>query len=593
MSKTGEHAAEKTALQYLLELAKPCKKLLVTSVIFAVLGAAAGIIPYIAVTRLIIRICARDYTLQAIFVTALIALAGYLGQLYLSTLSTIRSHRAAFTVLRNIRMQLTAKLSRVPMGFILDTPSGKFKTMLVDTVEKLELPLAHIIPELTANLLIPFLMLVYFFYLDWRLALTAFATFPLGLICYMGMMKDYEKRYAKVLTASKNMDAATVEYIGGIEVIKAFNQSTVSYRKYTEAIAENENAKAEWFKKTNPYYAAGIAIAPSSLLGVLPLGCWFFIHGSISAGSFISCIILSLGLIAPLIQALRYTDSLAMVDSTVKEIAKLLEAEEMNRPKNAVPIKENTIAFSHVSFAYSDTEVLHDISFQAVPNGMTAFVGPSGSGKSTIARLIASFWEASKGSVMIGGCDVRNIPLSQVMERVGYVSQDNYLFHLSIRENIRIGKPDATNAEIEQAAKKASCHEFISALPQGYDTVAGDGGNNLSGGEKQRIAIARAILKDSPIIVLDEATAFTDPENEAVIQRSIGELVAGKTLIVIAHRLSTITMADKIIVMNHGRIESEGRHQSLLESCELYRTLWNAHISVSDKKENGLLGEIV
>ena len=584
MSKTGEHTAEKTALQYLLELAKPCKRLLVTSVIFAVLGAAAGIIPYLAVSRLIIRICARDYTLQAIFVTALIALAGYLGQLYLSTLSTIRSHRAAFTVLRNIRMQLTAKLSRVPMGFILDTPSGKFKTMLVDTVEKLELPLAHIIPELTANLLIPFLMLVYFFYLDWRLALTAFATFPLGLICYMGMMKDYENRYAKVLTASKNMDAATVEYIGGIEVIKAFNQSTVSYRKYTEAIAENENAKAEWFKKTNPYYAAGIAIAPSSLLGVLPLGCWFFIHGSISAGSFISCIILSLGLIAPLIQALRYTDSLAMVDSTVKEIANLLEAEEMNRPKNGVPIKENTIAFSHVSFAYSDTEVLHNISFQAVPNGMTAFVGPSGSGKSTIARLIASFWEASQGSVMIGGCDVRNIPLSQVMERVGYVSQDNYLFHLSIRENIRIGKPDATDAEIEQAAKKASCHDFIKALPQGYDTVAGDGGNNLSGGEKQRIAIARAILKDSPIIVLDEATAFTDPENEAVIQRSIGELVAGKTLIVIAHRLSTITMADKIIVMNHGRIESEGRHQSLLESCELYRTLWNAHISVSDKK---------
>lgn len=593
LSKTGEHTAEKTALQYLLELAKPCKRLLATSVIFAVLGAAAGIIPYLAVSRLIIRICARDYTLQAIFVTALIALAGYLGQLCLSTLSTIRSHRAAFTVLKNIRMQLTAKLSRVPMGFILDTPSGKFKTMLVDTVEKLELPLAHIIPELTANLLIPFLMLVYFFYLDWRLALTAFATFPLGLICYMGMMKDYEKRYAKVLTASKNMDAATVEYIGGIEVIKAFNQSTVSYRKYTEAIAENENAKAEWFKKTNPYYAAGIAIAPSSLLGVLPLGCWFFIHGSISAGSFISCIILSLGLIAPLIQALRYTDSLAMVDSTVKEIAKLLEAEEMNRPKNAVPIKENTIAFSHVSFAYSDTEVLHDISFQAVPNGMTAFVGPSGSGKSTIARLIASFWEASQGSVMIGGCDVRNIPLSQVMGRVGYVSQDNYLFHLSIRENIRIGKPDATDAEIEQAAKKASCHDFISALPQGYDTVAGDGGNNLSGGEKQRIAIARAILKDSPIIVLDEATAFTDPENEAVIQRSIGELVAGKTLIVIAHRLSTITMADKIIVMNHGCIEAEGRHQSLLESCELYRTLWNAHISVSDKKENGLLGEIV
>ena len=587
MSKK-ENSSKESSIKQLLAFATSCKNLLVSAVILAVLGAVAGVIPYLAVSKIIIALCAKDYNMRIIVAMAVIALAGYLMQLGCSTLSTIRSHRAAFTVLKNIRMQLTAKLARVPMGFVLDTPSGKFKTMLVDTVEKLELPLAHIIPELTANLLVPVLMFVYFFVLNWKLALIAFATFPIGLICYMGMMKDYEKRYAKVLTASKNMDAATVEYIGGIEVIKAFNQSTVSYRKYTEAIAENENAKAEWFKKTNPYYAAGIAIAPSSLLGVLPLGCWFFIHGSISAGSFISCIILSLGLIAPLIQALRYTDSLAMVDSTVKEIAKLLEAEEMNRPKNAVPIKENTIAFSHVSFAYSDTEVLHDISFQAVPNGMTAFVGPSGSGKSTIARLIASFWEATKGSVMIGGCDVRNIPLSQVMERVGYVSQDNYLFHLSIRENIRIGKPDATDAEIEQAAKKASCHDFIKALPQGYDTVAGDGGNNLSGGEKQRIAIARAILKDSPIIVLDEATAFTDPENEAVIQRSIGELVAGKTLIVIAHRLSTITMADKIIVMNHGHIEAEGRHQALLESCELYRTLWNAHISVSDKKEEAV-----
>lgn len=589
MPKNTEHTKKKTALQYLLELAKPCKGLLVSSVVFSVLGAAAGIVPYFAVSGLIIRICARDYSIHTIVLTALIALAGYLGQLCLSTLSTIRSHRAAFTVLKNIRMQLTAKLSRVPMGFILDTPSGKFKTMLVDTVEKLELPLAHIIPELTANLLIPFLMLIYFFYLDWRLALIAFATFPLGLLCYMGMMKDYEKRYAKVLTAGKNMDAATVEYIGGIEVIKAFNQSTASYRKYTEAITENENAKSEWFRKTNPYYAAGMAIAPSSLLGVLPLGSWFFIHGSISAGSFISCIILSLGLIAPLIQALRYTDSLAMVDSTVKEIAQLLEAEEMNRPKNPVPPDGNTIEFSHVSFSYngadSDTEVLHDLCFQTVPNGMTAFVGPSGSGKSTVARLIASFWEASAGSVMIGGCDVRKMPLSQVMEQVAYVSQDNYLFRLSIRENIRLGKPDATDAEIEQAARKASCHDFITALPQGYDTVAGDGGNNLSGGERQRIAIARAILKDSPIIVLDEATAFTDPENEAVIQRSIGELVAGKTLIVIAHRLSTVTAADKIIVMNHGNIEAEGRHQTLLESCELYRTLWNAHISVSDKKE--------
>lgn len=576
---------EKSTLHRLFEFAESCRGLLAASVAFAVLGAAFGIIPYIAVSRIIIQICAGDYHLSFIMRMAAIALLGYLIQLCLSTVSTIRSHRAAFTVLKNIRTALTKKLSRVPMGFVLDTPSGKFKAMIVDTVEKLELPLAHMIPELTANIIIPLLMLVYFIVLDWRLALMAAATFPLGMLCYMGMMKDYEKRYARVIEAAKAMDAATVEYIGGIEVVKAFNQSSDSYQKYAGAVKENENSKSEWFKKTNPYYAAGIAIAPSSLIGVLPVGSLFYINGSISAGDFISCMILSLGLIAPLIQALRYTDSLAMVDATVKEIGNLLDAEEMQRPEERVRLDGEKIEFSNVSFSYNDTEVLHNISFTANANEMTALVGPSGSGKSTVARLIASFWNAGSGTVKIGGIDVQNIPLSQIMEQIAYVSQDNYLFHLSIRENIRLGKPGATDREIEDAAKKAACHDFIMSLPGAYDTVVGDGGSNLSGGEKQRIAIARAILKDSPVVILDEATAFTDPENEAVIQHSISKLVAGKTLIVIAHRLSTITSADKIIVMNEGNIEAEGRHTELVENSTLYRELWNAHISTLDTKE--------
>lgn len=425
------------------------------SVIFAVLGAGFGIVPYIAVSRIIIQICSGDYSLQPIIPMAVIALLGYLLQLCLSTVSTVQSHRAAFTVLKNIRTALTKKLSRAPMGFVLDTPSGKFKAMIVDTVEKLELPLAHMIPELTANIMIPVLMLIYFMFLDWRLALIALATFPIGMLCYMGMMKDYERRYARVIKAAKAMDATTVEYIGGIEVVKAFNQSSDSYRKYAEAVKESEASKSEWFKKTNPYYAAGIAIAPSSLIGVLPVGSFFYIDGSIGAGSFISCIILSLGLITPLIQALRYTDSLAMVDATVKEIGKLLDTEEMKRPKERVRLDGEKIEFSGVSFSYKDTEVLHDISFTAYENEMTAFVGPSGSGKSTIARLIASFWNAGSGTVKIGGIDMQKIPLSQTMEHIAYVSQDNYLFHLSIRENIRIGKLDASNSEIENAAKKS------------------------------------------------------------------------------------------------------------------------------------------
>lgn len=575
----------KNTLHRLFEFAKPCRGLLAESVIFAVLGAGFGIVPYIAVSRIIIQICSGDYSLQPIIPMAVIALLGYLLQLCLSTVSTVQSHRAAFTVLKNIRTALTKKLSRAPMGFVLDTPSGKFKAMIVDTVEKLELPLAHMIPELTANIMIPVLMLIYFMFLDWRLALIALATFPIGMLCYMGMMKDYERCYARVIKAAKAMDATTVEYIGGIEVVKAFNQSSDSYRKYAEAVKESEASKSEWFKKTNPYYAAGIAIAPSSLIGVLPVGSFFYIDGSIGAGSFISCIILSLGLITPLIQALRYTDSLAMVDATVKEIGKLLDTEEMKRPEKRVRLDGEKIEFSGVSFSYKDTEVLHDISFTAYENEMTAFVGPSGSGKSTIARLIASFWNAGSGTVKIGDVDMQEIPLSQIMEHIAYVSQDNYLFHLSIRENIRIGKLDASNSEIENAAKKAACHDFIMSLPNGYDTVVGDSGSNLSGGEKQRIAIARAMIKNSPVVILDEATAFTDPENESVIQNSISELVEGKTLIVIAHRLSTITSADKIIVMNEGNIEAEGKHAELIENCSLYRELWNAHINTLDMKE--------
>ncbi len=248
-------------------------------------------------------------------------------------------------------------------------------------------------------------------------------------------------------------------------------------------------------------------------------------------------------------------------------------------------LADTTVSFEQVTFKYKDTEVLHGISFDCVKDGMTAIVGASGSGKSTIARLIASFWEADGGSVRIGGVDVRNIPLSQIMELVSYVSQDNFLFHLSIRENIRIGKPSASDSEIEAAAKKASCHDFILSLPDGYATLAGDAGSHLSGGERQRIAIARAILKNSPIVVLDEATAFTDPENEAVIQESVAGLVNGKTLIVIAHRLSTITAADKIMVIDQGNIAAEGTHEELLTKSHLYKKLWEAHIQGRDIAE--------
>lgn len=549
---------------------------LTASVALAVLGAAAGIVPYIAAAQILTLICAGMYELGPIAAAASVALIGYLGSVWLASASTIISHRCAFITLNSIRKALTDKLSRVPMGTVLDQPSGTFKTLIVDTVEKLELPLAHMVPELTANTLIPVLMLAYLFVLDWRLALISLITIPVGICCYMGMMKDYGPRYARVLDASKNMDAAIVEYIGGIEVIKGFNQSTASYGRYVDAVRANEDAKVTWFRQTNPFYVAGVTIMPSCLIGVLPLGSLLYLSGDISASALITCIILALGLVKPLMQALRYTDSLAMVDSTVAEVSTLLDVPEMKRPSTPVEIPDYRITFDKVSFGYGKEEVLHGISLAIEPHAMTALVGPSGSGKSTVARLIASFWEADGGSVGIGGIDVKNIPLEQVMRSISYVTQDNYLFDLSVRENIRMGKPDASDAEVEEAAQRASCHEFICALPAGYDTCVGSAGARLSGGECQRIAIARAVLKDAPIVILDEATAFTDPENEAAIQASISGLVAGKTLVIIAHHLSTIVGADKIVVMDHGRVSAEGTHHELLASSSLYRSLWNA-----------------
>ena len=524
------------SLGLLLSFARPCRRLLAASVGLAVLGVASGMVPYFAVSYMIVALYAGTATPGSLFLFALIALLGQAGRVALGTASTVLSHRAAFAILKGIRTDIAAKLSRMPLGSVIETPSGKLKTLIVDTVEKMEVPLAHLIPELTSNLLVPLFM-----------------------------------------------NAAIVEYINGIEVIKAFNQSSASYGKFVAAVRANRDAMKDWFRATNGYYVAGMAIAPASLITVLPAGVYFHMSGTLDAPAAITCFILSLGLIQPILQALGYTDSLAMMDSTLKEVSDLLGRPEMVRPSNCVPLRGHGIEFDQVSFAYTGTgrEVLQDVSFKIVEGCMTAIVGPSGSGKSTLAKLLVSFWEADRGRILLGGVDVRKLPLSQVMQSVAYVSQDNFLFNANLRENIRLGRPDATDREVEEAAEAAACG-FIKALPGGYDTPAGDAGARLSGGERQRIAIARAMLKDSPIVVLDEATAFADPENEAFIQESISRLVKDKTLVVIAHRLSTIVRADRIVVMDGGRVSAVGTHAELLQTSPLYGRLWESHTGARD-----------
>lgn len=472
---------------------------------------------------------------------------------------------------RDLRENITAKLARVPMGTILDTPSGQYKTTIVDRVEGMESTFAHLIPEMTANVLVPLVIAVYLFVMDWRMALLSLVTLVVGLAVMSAGMKNYPVKWEGAVKAGKQMANAIVEYIGGIEVVKAFSQSAGSYKKYSDAVNYNANYYVDWMRENQKTMSAYNAILPSVLICVLPCGFAFWLSGSLELSTFLSIVIFSLGLIGPIIAAFTFTDDLAVLGTNVEEISQLLNAEELNHKETSIKLEDTGISLRSVSFSYDGTtEVLHDVNLAIHPGTMTALVGPSGSGKSTVAKLIAGYWDVTSGSITLGGHELKDMPLSEIADQISYVSQDNYLFNRSIRENIRMGRPSATDEEVEQAAKQSGCDAFIRKLDNGYDTVVGSAGSHLSGGERQRIAIARAMLKDAPIIILDEATSSVDPENEDELQRAIEALTHDKTIIMIAHRLKTVRNADQILVLDNTHIVQRGTHAELIQQKGLY-----------------------
>ena len=561
----------------LMTFIRPHRSGFALSVVLAIISVASGLVPYFAVAEIVNLLISGEMDFSVYLQWGLIGLIAYFARSVFHGLSTRCSHEATFRVLSEMRRTIAEKLTRVPMGYLTATPSGRLKTTMVERIEQMEVPLAHIIPEMTANLLVPVALVVYLFVLDWRMALASLATIPLGMLCYMAQMKEYPKKYAAVMQANKHMNATTVEYVGGIEVIKAFNQSAASYEKFTDAVRQNTRLMLEWMKSTQGYSALMMTLWPAVLIAVLPVGCLLYQNGSLSASDFITIAILSLGIIGPLVAAIFLTDDFSKIATITGEIAAVLEEPEIDRPKAQKKLEGHDISLQDVYFAYRDVQVLNGVSLDIKASTRTALVGPSGSGKSTIAKLIASYWDVSSGRITIGGIDVKTLPPEQVMDLIGYVSQDNFLFNVSVRENIRMGRPDATDADVEAVAKAAGCHDFIMSLTHSYDTIVGGAGGHLSGGERQRVAIARAMMKNAPIVILDEATSYTDPENEAILQESIGRLTRGKTLIVIAHRLSTITEADQIAVVDDGRIVAVGKHAELVQCCPLYAQMWAAH----------------
>ncbi len=574
---------QKSPATILWELAKKEHSKLKTSVFIASIGVIAGIIPYIAASRILVELLKgnEDFKIYSLWLG--IGLLSYILKSFLYSMALSVSHKATFSVLKDVRLRMLEKLPKMPLGEIISVSSGNFKQIIVDQVESMEKPLAHLLPEMTSNLLGSLSIFIYLLFLDWRMALLSLVSIPVGML-FMGLvMKNYAVQYEGSVKVNREMNSAIIEYVNGIEVIKTFNQDKRSYAKYKDKVIANARYFYEWMKSCQLPVSLSKNISPTTMITVLPFGWYFYISGSLSAEVFISVIILSLGIAGPLLETINFVDGLAKIGTIANSINLILEGKEQKHSDREVTIQQYNIDLQNVKFGYEEEkEILHGISLNIKEGTTVAFVGPSGSGKSTLAKLIAGYWDITEGNINIGGYNLNEIPLKQLYSLTAFVSQDNFLFNESIRENIRMGNPSASDKEVEDIAKKSGCHDFIMKMEHGYDTVIGSSGSHVSGGERQRISIARAMLKNAPIVILDEATSYIDPENEVIIKHALSKLIKDKTVIIIAHRLSTITDAEQIFLIENGELVSYGKHDELLKGCELYRNMWNAHIGTKD-----------
>lgn len=558
---------------------------ILSSVIIAVIGVFCSVVPYFALAKITQNIAINNTELEFYIRPILLILVGLIGSVIFHEISTLISHNLAFRIIEDERKKLVRKINRLSMGEIEKRSSGEWTQFMVETLNKIEQPIAHVIPEVIANLIIPIALVVIIFIMDWRIGIANLITLPLGVLFSILMMGGYEEKSRNYQEAAKNMNTTAVEYIRGIQVIKAFNKSASSYGKFVDAVNSNRDSMLNWYLSVCFYMTAAMEVLPSTLLFVLPTSLYLYMNGSIEVGNLIMCVLLSYACYKPLIKAMSHMDTMANVRVVIDEIKNVMELPELERGNGEEKIRSYDINFENVCFAYNDKKKVFDnLSFSAKENKLTAIVGYSGGGKSTIAKLIAGYWNINKGKISVGNVNLKDVSLEKNMELVTYVSQENYLFRKSIIDNMRMANQNASIEEIKDACKKASCHDFIMSLPNGYETIIGESGSNLSGGERQRLTIARALLKDSPIVLLDEATAYSDPDNESEIQKSIDALVENKTVIMIAHRLSTIIGADKIIVLNNGEIEAEGTHKELLGKSETYVKMWKSHISLSNDR---------
>ena len=581
---------------------RPYRGRYASSVLISTLSVLLNVGTYVFAGRIVVELFASPVDWRLVIRRGIFLAICKVGSGIAMNLSTWLSHQAAYQTLADIREALAEKMLRLPLGYFEENGSGRLKTMFVDHIEGIEKTLAHMLPEMTGNLAGPICLMIGMFFINWRVALAMTIWILLGFSVTMGMMRGYEQKFQGQLKAMKGMNQAIVEFVNGIEVIKNFGRTEESYRKYREEVQGHADYNVDWMRETQIYSSLGMAIAPFSIFPVLIAGlvCWS--EGGLTAPMFFLMMILSFGIFSPLLTALTYIDQVAQMGTYAKEIRDVLDYPELKRG-NQTAFGNHDIEFRDVSFSYgksgcdglgrsirkSGRKAVGHVSFKMKEGSMTALVGPSGGGKSTLGKLLAGYWDPDEGSIMVGGHDIRDYSQDALNAEIAFVDQDTFLFHQTIRDNIRLGNPNATDEEVEETAKRAGCHEFIAALPNGYETMAGAAGGSLSGGERQRITIARAMMKQAPVMILDEATSSSDPENEASIQEALSAAARGKTLLVIAHRLITVRHANQIAYIEDGHLKQMGTHEELMQTCEEYRRMW----ALSEEDQESVPGGVL